>query len=200
MNASFRLIAARQLVNRLQERRRKGFTLIELLVVVVIIGILASVALPSFVGAQDKARNAGVQANVNTVRMGLEQYSTDNNGSYPSGTIGSGSALMTNNYLPGNALPRSPWCKGPQTSGLGAAGSPFISAASIAAGSPLPALNTSAALIASSGGIAEPPSTSSHYGALEYDLDGPSQTYVVYSTGKKSKAAIVAAQVSNGGN
>jgi prepilin-type N-terminal cleavage/methylation domain-containing protein len=36
---------------------RRGFTLIELLIVVIIIGLLFSVLLPSFIGAQDKARH-----------------------------------------------------------------------------------------------------------------------------------------------
>ncbi|MFN3431640.1 MAG: type II secretion system protein, partial [Candidatus Sericytochromatia bacterium] len=62
---------------------RSGFTLIELLVVVVIIGILASVALPSLVGAQDKARNAKAASGLNVVRMALETYASENNSQFP---------------------------------------------------------------------------------------------------------------------
>jgi len=109
MNSTSRLQVARNLMQRLKKRSRKGFTLIELLVVVVIIGILASVALPSFVGAQDKARNAGVQANINTIRMGLEQYATDNNGSYPAtGSFAQTAGLLTNNYIPARCRRSAP--------------------------------------------------------------------------------------------
>ena len=201
-NSTMRTLGRKPTTTKLHSRR-PGFTLIELLVVVVIIGILASVALPSFVGAQDKARNAGVQANVNTVRMGLEQYSTDNNGSYPTTTGVTGSLLLSNNYLPGNNLPRSPWNKKVQASGLPGVASPFIAASNIASGSALPSLNTTAAQISTSGHVADDtagPALPTDYGAIEYNLDAPSQTYVVYSTGKKAKAAIIAAQVSNGGN
>ena len=38
------------------KKNQKGFTLIELLVVIVIIGILAAVTVPRFMGAQDRAR------------------------------------------------------------------------------------------------------------------------------------------------
>jgi len=105
---STRLLLARQLMNRMAKRNRKGFTLIELLVVVVIIGILASVALPSFVGAQDKARNASVQSNCRTIQMALEEYSTENNGAYP-GSAASADWTKLLTFLPGGKMPRSPW-------------------------------------------------------------------------------------------
>jgi prepilin-type N-terminal cleavage/methylation domain-containing protein len=66
----------------LKNRKTKGFTLIELLVVVVIIGILAAIALPNFVGAQQKAKLSSVKANMHTVQLAAESYATDTGGVY----------------------------------------------------------------------------------------------------------------------
>jgi type II secretion system protein G len=199
MTQTTRIAQAFRLLTAVQKRQRKGFTLIELLVVVVIIGILASVALPSFVGAQDKARNASVSANVNTIRMALEQYATDNNGSYPA-AAGFVSAMLTNGYLPGNRMPKAPWSAIAQSAMLtpagAAAGQNDIT--SIAAGSLT--LSSIGSLITADGKVAAAPTSNDCFGFIAYDYAPDNQIYVVYGTGKKNKQAITAAGTSNGSN
>ena len=56
---------------------RKGFTLIELLIVVVIIGILASIAIPKFAATKDKAKLASVKTDVRNIITGQEAYFAD---------------------------------------------------------------------------------------------------------------------------
>ena len=59
---------------------RKGFTLVEIMIVVAIIGLLAAIAVPSFLKARESARRTACINNMRQVEAGKDQYALEYGG------------------------------------------------------------------------------------------------------------------------
>lgn len=100
-------------MNNIKQHRRfrtNNFTLIEIMIVIVIIGMLASLAVPKIMDNLEKAKVETTKANLMTLKQAVVQYNIDNQ-EYPAAL----SDLLAKNskngrgYLDQRALPKDGW-------------------------------------------------------------------------------------------
>jgi general secretion pathway protein G len=103
-----------------QERKSRGFTLIEIMVVIVILGILAGLVLPRFMGRTEEAKKVKAKLQIENLESALKLYKMDN-GTYPTTEQGlealvqkpATGAVPANwregGYLEKGKIPLDPW-------------------------------------------------------------------------------------------
>ncbi len=103
-------------------KHQKGFTLIELMVVIVILGLLAGLVLPKFLGQEDKAKVEVAKTQIRSLESALDAFKLDN-GFYPATDQGLDALnkkpevgripdkWREGGYLKPARIPKDPWGK-----------------------------------------------------------------------------------------
>ncbi len=105
---------------KMKRNPQAGFTLIELMVVIVILGLLAGLTIPRFIGESDKARVGTAKTQIVSLETALKMYKLDN-AQYPSTeqglkalveqpTVGNlPTSWRSGGYLEKGKVPKDPW-------------------------------------------------------------------------------------------
>jgi len=101
-------------------KNQKGFTLIEIMVVIIILGLLAGLVLPKFLGQEEKAKIEVAKTQIRALESALDAFKLDN-GFYPTTDQGLDALInipttgrIPDKWRPGGYLkpariPKDPW-------------------------------------------------------------------------------------------
>ena len=84
--------------------KNRGFTLIELLIVIAIIGILAAIAIPAYIGQQKRAARTEAYSNLQNLRLLEEQYFAENGAYTASAANVAAIQVLLPGFRPGTGL------------------------------------------------------------------------------------------------